>query len=1694
MPRHDSRDMISARRFRVWCAWQPPMGTPISNLTAFTLLTPRGTVCPASMKYASSMYEYYPTQYAQITTERCASRCLLEPACTGFMTTQQGVNAEVVNCQLWKDGACGGPGAPGAYQIDDTLQPVLTYVLCSPPSGNETMNAGSGEVDMTVDCSAWAPPSPPPFPPYPPSPPNPPPPPPSPPAPPVSPPYPPFGSIVTARNADELLQAVESPIVETIQLEARRYTLPRQILVRGRNATSPLTIRAVGGYATLDATYAQYGALGDGLRNPEARVLQAHDSTIRLESLILTGGWWAATQFGGGGLSVWGADAHATLVDTHVVGNAAAQSGGGIDVYLGTLEMHDSTVTNNTGMGGTGINLYFSPSVNLTGCNVTDNIASLYFGGGILNWNTTLTLTQTSIMRNQAPSTIGSGAGIYNFGGQLVMNSCTLSDNAAGFQGGGLSSFFRVMNNGDVLISSVNLTDTAVSGNTAPTAAAIYNHGGVIPYLCNQSVSCAYGAKLEIYGNGSVIRANHATDADGVAVKNFGTAYIGKGASIGNNTGGQAQAVNNANMTFVLPAPPGMYLSNAFTCEVRNCTDLITNRPFRCPQQNCDVETRIGEELAKIKEGMHSESIPTFCGSSSFFCTGQARKPVKPGYMSVGSDGTIGSCTNDCVAELICPPGYWCSAGIAIACPNGTYTDADMLPRTTAQACISCPGFVDGLSTSPLASSSATQCEALAGFYRVDEPGQEVTFHPCFAGANCSGGGSTLETIDLKRDYWRPWSISTMAKLCPADGVCLGGQPRNVTVDNATAMLLIDSCAPGLIGPFCMDCVAPGSFFDSTWHRCEQCGTSILLSLMIIVAIVLALVLLYCIIGRNSRDGFATIERLRTRASITWHRLGLKMKLRIVISFYQILTQLSFVTGFVEPLELRNFTATFHWLMKLFNITNLFGWLAGFDLVCFGITALEWKLAVSLVPAVICVSLVLNSALSRAQYGYSVNLTVWIGYLIAPALSSRGFRALAECECFTSTGVAPPACFLRLDYTVSCTPTWDGAEWGPAFAPANVRAMGWVNVAVYGFAPFAVVGWVLFREKAAITRVGPPTRLSHDISLLYDGYRPGVYAWELVDMLRKLLLTGVLSLVLPGTISQLFLGLVLSLSLLAIFVWCAPYEDTFDNFLSVLSSAALTFFLLAELGIAELGICAELGTALPSCESGNSNQQVGITIGAIVSLSLSVLVATGANVAYRARHLDSLPLLRWEDTNRITTAPAIPTGKSSHFFVSHVWKSGQDQARAIKQLLKELVGGLKIWLDVDDLHNIADLETEVDSSVAVIIFLSGSMQADAHAQKYVSDYFRSPNCLREFKAATERPDALVIIVLETDPLHGGIPLEVHRNACPADMRAAFDAMPMVHWYRQHDFQIVSLKMIVEPLLNFREKETRQTRRSTVAYKSAKSAKKSRFGSIVGAPSALVGSIVGGPNAGAPRAVPVDRKTTVRGELLKQRLAFDGAGAHIYASAHNGPLYSGAIQSRATLLVRQLIDECASVGMPAGTMTLESQIGSANRFLLLLTEFTFVESLELQDLVFSALQADKDTMRLVTCYESSVPFDAIISSTPDKLRNAGLFTQLAVPLHPGAHAEVSRRMLLKALGAEAPDSRSMSAMIAGMCLSCCHPTSISRPYGKSFVEEEDQYALEMHPLPSSRRPSDRPTDRPSISPTDRSSVEGRPSQV
>ena len=181
-----------------------------------------------------------------------------------------------------------------------------------------------------------------------------------------------------------------------------------------------------------------------------------------------------------------------------------------------------------------------------------------------------------------------------------------------------------------------------------------------------------------------------------------------------------------------------------------------------------------------------------------------------------------------------------------------------------------------------------------------------------------------------------------------------------------------------------------------------------------------------------------------------------------------------------------------------------------------------------------------------------------------------------------------------------------------------------------------------------------------------------------------------------------------------------------------------------------------------------------------------------------------------------TLGPPLADGQF-HLFISHTWRTGQDQPSVIKRQLHDnfIKVRPRVFLDVDDLDDLTQLETHIENSRVALLFLSRG-------------YFLSRACLLEVRACAAR-DKPLILVHERDPLHGGGGLQELFDECPKELREYVfgnansipSGIDVIAFHRLKDFSLASLTRIAEVL--YRECNAEKLRVSPVrAAKAARS--------------------------------------------------------------------------------------------------------------------------------------------------------------------------------------------------------------------------------------------------------------------------------
>ena len=126
--------------------------------------------------------------------------------------------------------------------------------------------------------------------------------------------------------------------------------------------------------------------------------------------------------------------------------------------------------------------------------------------------------------------------------------------------------------------------------------------------------------------------------------------------------------------------------------------------------------------------------------------------------------------------------------------------------------------------------------------------------------------------------------------------------------------------------------------------------------------------------------------------------------------------------------------------------------------------------------------------------------------------------------------------YLKADVDVRCGSDEHG----------TTQATAWVAILLYAFGMIALNGSLLFLARHAISTGRHVTSLSRAIRFLHSEFEPRFFWWELVEMLRRLVLVGLMVLM-QGSTMQLLAGILFSLVFLLLQVQSSIPSDSFRS-------------------------------------------------------------------------------------------------------------------------------------------------------------------------------------------------------------------------------------------------------------------------------------------------------------------------------------------------------------------------------------------------------------------------------------------------------------------------------------------------------------------------------------------------------------------
>ena len=626
-----------------------------------------------------------------------------------------------------------------------------------------------------------------------------------------------------------------------------------------------------------------------------------------------------------------------------------------------------------------------------------------------------------------------------------------------------------------------------------------------------------------------------------------------------------------------IPTDPGYFAPSGSAMQTPCAAGTIASAPSSSCTQ-CEAGTYQEEE---------GKTACSACPTASYCPQGAATPTVcPPGTFNPSTGATSNeSCTT-------CKAGFWCTGGMSIPCVANTYRPNASSSATSQASCLVCPG--NSTTAGQENASSVADCKCNADFYDSNV-GEGVECKLCPIGTRCTPG-TTLDLLPIKRGYYRRSPSSVDVRRCPDAGTncsdapecdystsgCSGSIQASAQTDHTMrigesetppslgtqrrlqgvpqhsaaslsngANLDAELCQPGLTGVFCQKCVQINAndavfYSKATAEKvaeCLPCGEFVKVNttLFILIGIAAGVVGTALLLQWVCRRKLTAQQRAQLLAS--WVRLKPLNKLKILISFYMIATKVDNVYEVEFPSSLKRMLNVIAIGVSL-NLDGL-----GSTLECVGFKSyLSQLLAFTIMPA--CAALLIftlaliwaccrmkraPNRLPQSVLELATPWILWLLFLVYPPVATMAFEAW-PCYRFER------ASFLKADVDVQC----DTAEHD------NIQAVAWSAIALYPFGLLALNGALLFRARDAICH-RKPTTFSSAIAFLYREYEPHLFWWELVEMVRRLVLVGLMVLM-QGTMLQLVVGTTLALIFLVLQVQAQPYASMEDDLLATVCS------------------------------------------------------------------------------------------------------------------------------------------------------------------------------------------------------------------------------------------------------------------------------------------------------------------------------------------------------------------------------------------------------------------------------------------------------------------------------------------------------------------------------------------------------------
>jgi len=753
-----------------------------------------------------------------------------------------------------------------------------------------------------------------------------------------------------------------------------------------------------------------------------------------------------------------------------------------------------------------------------------------------------------------------------------------------------------------------------------------------------------------------------------------------------------------------------------------------------CARGGYCVDTKsCGGGFTECEAGTYNEKTGQSNRSACIACDMGTFSIIKGANSSIVCErcpgGTFGSRIGATTCEL-CPKGeYQPKTGqtSCLKCNVGTFSNL-----TGLEECTPCPNRL----SSQLGSIDCRSCAE--GYYlRIPFSGDidifnrpDVYCQECPEMGECTIN-TTTETMAINEGHWRDSLLTAKLFRCNNNAnVCKGfNETDAINGRRLTSETMDDSlyCKEGHRGPLCEVCTDEGNYFNDSEGECVKCPRLRWEPIVIVISFLIGFILL-----RMAASHYTPLGVLLTQGAVLLSNYSPQAKFKLLISFYQVVGTLRSIYG-VEIDEA--FTDWFNFIDFL-SFDYFTDWL---PTTCLG--SMNIRLVVTVIyPFIVifigCIIIYIHALITQEKnedynlktklWGRTLKFSIIFIYIALPGSSQRIFAAY-KCQAYdTNDTTFITRSYLVADPSLRCDDS--NAEY------ASVLNLFWALFIIWPvLLPLLMFG--LLWKVRHLVRAKRTTPLAEACSFLWRDYNEGYLYWEIIDLYRKLFLTGFILLIDKDEgstrILRLLVATAVSLVYFGILLRVRPYKQAGNLDLAFVSNILLM-------------LCFILGTVLHFCDD-NGEVECKRYIGRgftsyrasllVVLISIAVLVLTVSFLVIFAINAIHTPSVRVISTGSKPNLE-LPGDCKFHAFFSHIWSTGKDKTHAAVRKMQLFLPGVRIWLDADELTHVDQLEASVESCVVILIF-------------YTEGYFRSTNCRREVYAAVSA-DKPIYVIYERD--------------------------------------------------------------------------------------------------------------------------------------------------------------------------------------------------------------------------------------------------------------------------------------------------------------------------------------------------------